>query len=234
MRIIDAVLLVLGFLLAWRLYVGAASAVRRRAERRRAHAARPRPLAALLMGYGLSEGGMIQNYVLGFPTVSLTPGERRDLTAVPQVPFRPRRLIFTEETAPDFRVEALRIRGADAFAVSSLPALIFSELSCPMELELDTASQEVPVTLSVLCVPRPEGPALFWLTLTRKLRALTPRSLYWRYRAWRQQRRDRAALAALASRRAAYRATHPDEDLDDEDLDDVLGYPEEDEDEGKP
>lgn len=89
-------------------------------------------------------------YILGFTFLQVAAGATQVLTAAPQWPFRPYRLVVPSSIAPLVLINTLNVGQQPAFAADgSVSAETFSEVAWGTHILLDSASPGINITLSV-------------------------------------------------------------------------------------
>jgi hypothetical protein len=94
-----------------------------------------------------------REYVLGFGRTAIEAGMSANISAIPQIIFRPERLIIPSNIAIHFQVSDIKIGKNSqlslATTTSSVPAVIFAETSSCIKLRMDTCLIDMNATLSV-------------------------------------------------------------------------------------
>jgi hypothetical protein len=130
----------------------------RRRRRRRRMARRPPPKNSMAMAKRLENAQVVRQVPhqkarkqsIGFVFDGLAPGTSTDITSRPQVLFRGTRLLIPSSIGQNIRVEDVKVGRTSQFAaIGAQPGIAYSELSTADNLQLDTCSPGMDVTLRV-------------------------------------------------------------------------------------
>jgi hypothetical protein len=133
---------------------------RRRRQRRMVRRAPPRPSAnqQMAMAKRLENAQIVRQVPrqkarrqsIGFVSDGLAPNTTVDVVSRPQVLFRGTRLLIPSLIGQNIRVEDVKVGRTSQFAaIGAQPGIAFSELSTADNLQLDTASPGMDVTLRI-------------------------------------------------------------------------------------
>jgi hypothetical protein len=142
--------------------IGAFRPFRRRRRRQRRIARRPPPQAAprqqMAMAKRMENAQVVRQVPhqkarkqsIGFVFDGLGPGASIDITSRPQVLFRGTRLLIPSSIGQVVRVEDVKVGRTSQFAaIGAQPGIAYSELSTADNLQLDTCSPGMDVTLRI-------------------------------------------------------------------------------------
>lgn len=92
-----------------------------------------------------------RNAVLGFGPVTVGAGGTASVLSAPQLPFRGERLVFPSDIAGAFRLTSLIVGQANQLPNgNSIPGRSFDERGDGMEIVMDTAQSNSPISIGVV------------------------------------------------------------------------------------
>lgn len=128
-----------------------AGALRRAKGRGPARKPVPRGYNPRVVKYEPTKYETLRHIVIGLTaTAPVGAGSLANITAQPQVPFQPTKLIVPSSQAPNFLLVDLKIGNQSQFAAGgAVPALAFSETATNVLMKLDMASVAQTIQLTV-------------------------------------------------------------------------------------